>query len=157
MFRAELFVLLFAIIAIYKVQSDCNSDACSGVCETMDMSGTCNEDNCDCLSDKGCSIVACGAYCKLFNLHSECNDDGQCICKAPLDPCSPSHCMQQCHKDPHCRIAIPTACVKYGPVRVCFCHCIRKNFKYLQPNYRKNTFNLFERYNYGIKSLSNDI
>lgn len=66
-----IFVLIFVIIAIHKVQSecssaDCNSDVCSDVCKTWSLDGTCVENECRCSTDKKCIDFVCDKVCEIL-------------------------------------------------------------------------------------------
>lgn len=126
-----IFVLIFAIISIHKVQSECssegcNSDVCNDVCEHFSMNGTCVGGECCCSTAKKCIDYACDKACSLLKLKGECDDNDQCICKPELDPCSAAECEGPCIEDapPGCLIVLPDFCLDYGPIRTCSCICI---------------------------------
>lgn len=123
-----IFTLIFAIIAINKVQSGCDSEMCNEVCHAWSLNGTCVGDECDCSTNKECIDLACDKVCDLFDLHleGECNDYNQCICKPKLEPCAPPECQLQCEEDPRvssCMAVLADFCLWYGPIRTCGCIC----------------------------------
>lgn len=143
-----------AIITIVKMQIECDSTMCTNVCEKETSGdGTCNGNSCDCSYGKNCSAmveVTCGIACKGLDLDGECDENGQCICKAELEPCPLWDCEEQCLEDPRaveCElmfgVVTPVACLEYGPIRTCGCLCT-----YLVTNRRSNsvhkkTFNYY--------------
>lgn len=157
MSHTGLFLIILAIIAIAKAQTDCDATMCSNVCKKETSGdGTCNGNSCDCSYGKKCSAlvdVTCGIACKVFKMDGECDENDQCICKAELEPCPVWDCEEQCLEDPRaweCELAFgvvtPVACLEYGPIRTCGCLCT-----YLLANSRlakigenhNSTFNYF--------------
>lgn len=139
-----IFVLIFVIIAVHKVQSewssgDCNSDVCSDVCKTWSLDGTCVENECRCSTDKKCIDFVCDKVCDVFdlNLEGECDENGLCICKPKLEICSPLECEEPCiaNAPPGCIFVYPDFCLDYGPIRTCSCICVTwfNKFKYSGP------------------------
>lgn len=125
----RIFVLLFTIFVIHKVQSEgCDSDVCDDLCKkwTMD-SGTCVGNECRCKTGKICDF-ACDKFCDSFDLglEGECDENGMCICKPKLEPCSAIECQVSCETDPRaigCLRVEAVGCLDYGPVRTCECLC----------------------------------
>lgn len=129
----RLFVLIFAIIAIHKVQSelnfgsgDCNSETCNDVCNNFSMDGTCVRNECRCSTNKKCIDVACDAVCSVVDLDGECDENDLCICKAELELCWPTECLEGCieHQPPGCLWVYADFCMKYGPIQTCHCVCV---------------------------------
>lgn len=127
-----IFVLLFTIIVIHKVQSEsrsegCDSYVCDDLCKkwTMD-SGTCVGNECRCKTGKICDFD-CDKFCDSFDLglESECDENGMCICKPKLEPCSASECQVSCETDPRASGCswVEVSCMYYGPVRNCTFVC----------------------------------
>lgn len=134
MYIAGIFLLIITIIPIHRAQIVCDSTMCNNVC-TLDghmSSGTCVGNTCECSSGKKCSgldDVVCVAVCKSAKLKGHCAD-GQCICRAELEPCGVNKCSAQCLNDPRARecilagcVVIPLFCLKYGPTQTCGCLC----------------------------------
>lgn len=161
MSQTGLFLLILAIIAIAKAQTDCDATMCSNVCKKEARGdGTCNGNSCDCLYSKKCSelwYMSCELACKGFNMDGGCNENDQCICKAELNPCPAWHCMEQCVQDPRaweCEFTEasigavqPVACLEYGPIQTCGCLCTylvaNSNQTLVKGGHHNSTFNYF--------------
>lgn len=129
-----IFMLIFAIIAIHKAQSECDPTMCTNDCQNKGMSaGNCNGDSCDCSFGKKCSEMVkltCKIACKEKDLVGMCLQNDLCFCRASIKLCAPTECTQQCLDDPRakeCQAAggfvTPIACAKYGDVKTCGCLC----------------------------------
>lgn len=125
-------LFIFAITAIHKVQSECDTTMCTRICIGKGFpAGNCNGNSCDCSYGKKCSVMAftCKVACKRFNLDGACLDD-VCVCRIPTKFCIPLECTAQCLADPRAKaceaaggFVTPFACWKYGVIRTCVCIC----------------------------------
>lgn len=128
--------MIFAIIAIHRVQSQCDPTMCTNVCQNKGLpTGNCNGNSCDCSYGKKCSEMVkltCKLACKEIGLDGTCLQNDLCFCRAQLKVCLPSKCTQQCLADPRakeCQAAggfvTAIACLQYGDVQTCGCLCTR--------------------------------
>lgn len=128
-----IFVLIFTLTAIYKVQCECDATFCTNVCQGKGFpAGNCNGNSCDCSYGKKCSAMitlTCKMACKRFDMDSSCLYD-ICVCRIPTKFCFPTECTQQCLDDKRAAecfaeggFVTPFACWKYGDVRTCVCVC----------------------------------
>lgn len=125
-------LILFAIIAMHEVQSECSSvecksDVCNDVCSNWLMTGKCVDNECRCSTGKICD-AACDNFCDSFELglEGECDENGMCTCKPKLEFCSAIDCQIPCEEDPRarqCLFVVADSCLMYGKVQTCVCIC----------------------------------
>lgn len=129
-----IFVLIFAIIGIHKVQSQCDPTLCDNVCQKKGMpAGNCNGNSCDCSYGKKCSAMVkltCDLACKREGLVGVCLQNDFCFCRVRIMPCLPWKCTQQCQADPRAKeceaaggFVTAIGCMEYGNERTCVCLC----------------------------------
>lgn len=129
-------ILVFATIAIYKVQSECDQQMCTNICQERGFpAGNCNGNSCDCSYSKKCSEMVkftCQIFCKRYDMVGVCLQNDFCFCRASIKLCVPTECTQQCLNDGRAAecmatggVVIPVGCVKYADIRTCVCMCQR--------------------------------